>query len=288
VKGEAQLRLSARAKISADGLSWGDLDTFVELTGQEGLLYDENARLPVDGDFVGYLDQRSMASLSALLTRERLTGRLMMMPEGLRRAIYREVHLVKGAPTYVFANEEALQLPEVLVQRRVVSRDRVPEAIHTSLNTNRPLDEIAPSFSGGPTARQYEGPRLRTLWMKDRFVDMYRWTAGRFVFVAVQTQDAPPFARSLFSLLPELVHRCFSPELLRSFTLGYLKAKFKPTPKLETDLDELGLSPTQKEIAMKLAGGKKLSTLIMMRPEEERLHLLVTYILVESELLAIA
>jgi serine/threonine protein kinase len=285
VRAEAHLRLTAKAQISADDLCWSDLDLFAELTGQEGLLFDENARLPVEGDLVGFLDQRSMASLSALITRERLTGRLMMTPEGLRRSIYREIHLVKGAPTYVFANEEALQLPEVLVQRKVLARERLPEAIHTSLKTNRPLDEIASSLPEGPVAPQHAGHRVRTLWMKDRLVDMYRWTAGRFVFVAVQAEEAQPWARSLFSLLPELVHRSFSPELLRSFTLGYLKAKFKPTPKLETELDELGLSPVQKEIALKLASGKKLSTLIMMRPEEERLHLLVTYILVEAELL---
>jgi serine/threonine-protein kinase len=285
IRKEAHLRLSANARISADDLSWTDLNTFTRLTGQEGLLYDENARLPVEGDFVGFLDERNMAWLSGLLTRERLTGRLMVSPEGLRKSIYREVHVIKGAPIYVFANEDALQLPELLAQRQMIRRERIAEAVHTSLAGNRPLEELAAGYAPTQVSSPITPAKLRALWMKDRLIDMYTWTAGRFVFAAVQTEQATPFARSLFSLVPELIHRGFSHELLRSFSLAYMDVRFKGTPKLESEMDELGFSATQKDIAQKLASGKKLSVLIKMRPTEERVHLLVAYVLIETELL---
>jgi serine/threonine protein kinase len=287
IKAESSNRLGPDAHISVDrGQHVLDLAAFAKLTGQETLFFDPNTRVPTTAELIGYLDQESMVHVATTIARERLTGRLSLAPES-RKPLYREIHFIRGAPTYVFANEESLQLPEVLVARLLLPKDLVPDAVRRSIAGRAPLDEVAAALSVQGTAQiASAAAKIRTIWMKDRLVEMFRWTTGRFSFeTSFVPQPVPSFARSLFGLLPELVHRALTPDDLKAALLLVKDAKLELAPRPEVSMDELGLSPTQREVVQWIAKGKKLPAILKAHPKEERLVLLVTYILLESGLL---
>lgn len=285
IKSESQHRVGANAMITTDRVNWIDIAAYVQLTGQEGLLHDETFKIPQKGSPAGFLDQKSVASVFRSLTRDRLTGRLMMSPEGSRRPLYREIHLIRGAPTYVLANEDAMQFPEVLVQKELIDREQIPELIYRAVKVQAPLDELV-TEPGRARPKSTLGNKLRVILMKERLLDVLRWTSGRFVFEnGFENVHKTSFSRSLLILLPELVHRALSPEALRSALLGVLDTKLEPSTWFENGVADLGFSDTQREIAHKIAKGKKLSSLMKMHPEEQKVQMLVAYILLETELL---
>lgn len=270
--------------VSGDGQRWVPLPRFVELAGLEGLMFDERTR-PPEAPIAGYLDERGMIAIAGLLSRDQATGRLLLAPEGLRRTTWREIHLVRGSPTYVLANEEAAQLPDFLLARRFVTRDAIGSAVHAVFETGRPLIELVPTYAA-PGAPMIGASKLHVLWMKERLVDVFRWTAGRFTFEPeFKPPPAAPFARSLSSLVPELVHRAFPIEALREVMATAIDVRLEAAPRPELNIDELAFSPTQKEIVQRITRGKKLNALIKAHPSEERLYLLVAFILLESGIL---
>ncbi|MCK6545538.1 serine/threonine protein kinase [Myxococcota bacterium] len=274
-------RALAGAEISADGRSFVPVATFAALTGMEGLLHDHKQRVVVRAPAsVGYLDERSMISVLASIGGERRTGKLYVLPEGLKRAVHREVHVVDGAPTWVYASDEHLQLPDVLVAKKLVPRALVAELVHEALATRRSLDDLV--------ASRLQIGRSRTMVMKERMLDMVRWRLGRFVFDPTERPDpTPPFARSLTTLVPELVQRGLSLEELHASVGDAVDAKIEAARGLEGNLDELGFTTAQKDAALRIARSKRLGAQLRITPAEEKTLLAVTLVLVELGLFTI-
>lgn len=280
IKAEANVRLGRDATVSADRLTYVELGTFCALAGCEGLLYDETERHLVErpGTTLGHLDERNMTTVLAWLGHERLTGKLTVSPDGAKRAVLREVHVIGGQPVYTFANETSLQLPEVLVAKKVLQRRQLPELLHEALRKRRSLDDVV--------AERSNGAKYRVMLMKERMVEVLRWRSGRFVFDPEGKLEAgQPFARSLVSLIPELTHRAFSTEELRTTLAAVMNRKLEAAKELERAMEELTFTEVQKETARALAKGRKAASLAKVRPEEEKIQLLVVHVLLELGLL---
>lgn len=280
VKAEARARLGEQAKISADQQHWIDLNQFALLTGQEMFLRDdEEADLP-RGSMNGTLNKRSLTSVLGALARQRSTGRLFLVDQGYRRFNYREVDLVGGKPTYVYANLEELQLPTLLISKRIVPKTMLPELIHQSLKDQRPLHEIA-----GAQAGQHIGT-YQSMFLKERLAEVFNWSAGRFIFDGtVQSGHTTPFVKTMFQLLPEMVYRTLPLEFLRLHMKRFSEARLTASQHFEQGLTEMMLADAQQDFVNRLAKGKRLSGMIKGRKDDEKQLLSLAYVLIESELL---
>ncbi len=278
VKAESLARYAEAALISGDRKSWIDLVEFAKLTGQPILLRSVEERIPARVTFHGVLTKRTMTSVLGALAQRNATGRLYVTDTAHHTRASREIELVNGRPTNVYAHAESLQLPEMLVQKRFVPASMMRELIHRAVVQRRPLEVLAGEQVG------IDFSQYQTVFLKDRLVDIFDWPAGRFAFDdTVRPEHTVPFARSVYALLLEMVGRKFSTSSLRHHLQDLMNLKLRPSELFEQWLPELGLSPPLTEAAQRLAKGKKLSGLI--KREDEKTMLSIAYVLVETELL---
>lgn len=280
VRAEMEARLDGSCLISPDEATWVTLGELAALVGLEWLLRDEAAARDSRGLLVGTLDRRSLTSLLGVLDHNRATGVLTVVDRGTRRSDIRELHVVDGAPTYVFADADRLQLPDLLTRKRIVPKALLPELVHSALSARLPLIEVASRHLSTDLGR------YRSMFMKERLADLFAWGSGRFSFDEESPpRRAQPFAKSLLALVPELVHRSLGIDRLRAEVLPYLERELKPTSRFSAGVDRLSLTPAQLASASKLSQGKRLSALLTHHPEEAKLHLTMAYVLLEAELL---
>lgn len=278
VKAESLAAFAGKARISADRQRWIDLHDFARLTGQPMLLRSNEERIPAKTAFHGNLTTRSMTSILGALAQRNATGRLYVTDTAHQARASREIDIVNGRPTDVYAHSAALQLPRLLISKGLVPESMMLELIHRSVLEQRPLDELA-GERVGTDLRQYH-----PVFMKDRLVDMFDWPAGRFAFDdTVRPNEVRPFARSLFALLLEMVARRLSASGLKHHLRDLMNVKLRPSESFDHRVPELGLNPTQTEIVQKLAKGKKLS--VLAKREDEKTLLALAYVLLETELL---
>lgn len=278
VKAESLASYAAHARISADQRRWIDLEAFARLTGQPMLLRSGEERIPLKTSFHGNLTTRSMTNILGSLAQRNATGRLYVTDTAHQARASREIDFVRGRPTYVYAHSEALQLPRLLVTKKLVPESMMLELIHRAVAEQRPLEDIA-GEKVGTDLRPYH-----PVFMKDRLVDMFDWPAGRFAFDDTEEPThVTPFARSLFALLLEMVARRLSASGLKHHLRDLMNVKLRPAESLDQRVPELGLNSMQLEIVQKLAKGKKLS--VLAKREDEKTLLALAYVLVETELL---
>jgi serine/threonine protein kinase len=278
VKAESLARFADKARISADKKSWMDLVEFATLTGQPILLRSGEERIPAKVAFHGVLTKRTMTSVFGALAQRNATGRLFVSDTAHQAKASREIDVVHGRPTHVYAHSDSLQLPDLLVQKRFVPASMMRELIHRTVRERRSLEQIASEQV------RIDFSQYHTVFLKDRLVDIFDWPAGRFAFDdTVKPEVTTPFARSLYALVLEMVGRKFSVVSLRHHLAEVLNLKLRPSEQLEARLPELGLSPHWLDVVQKLAKGKKLSALI--KSGDEKTLLTVAYVLLETELL---
>jgi serine/threonine protein kinase len=278
VKAESLAHFADKARISGDRTNWIDLQQFAILTGQPILLRSGEERIPAKATFHGALNKRSMTSVFGALAMRNATGRLFVSDTAHQSRASRELDIIAGRPTDVYAHSDALQLPALLVQKKYVPASMMRELIHASVVQLRPLELIA-GEKVGMDFSQYQ-----TVFMKDRLVDIFDWPSGKFAFDdSIKPEPKVPFARSLSVLVLEMVGRKLNVAALRHYLQDVMNAKLKPSEQFEQRLPEFGLPPALLDTVQKLAKGKKLSALI--KPAEEKQILSVIYVLMEMELL---
>jgi serine/threonine protein kinase len=278
VKAESLASFAHKALISGDGTKWMDLVEYARLTGQPMLLRHDEERMPAKTLFHGNLATRSMTSVIGALAHRNATGRLYVTDTAHQARASREIDVLNGKPTSVYAHSPNLQLPRLLVSKRLVPEAMMPDLMHRTVTEGRMLDVIAGEKVGVDLSKYH------AVFMKDRMVDIFDWPAGRFAFdEGVTPPPSPPFARSLFALLMEMVGRKFQPATLRQHLREAMEAKFKAAETFEQRVPELGLTPQMLDLIQKLLKGKKLSALL--KKEDEKMLLTVTYVMLESDLI---
>jgi hypothetical protein len=279
-RAELDARVGDRALISADQRGWVSLNELAELAGMESLLRDPEAEAPAPGAVQGSLDQQSITALLGQLDHRSATGVLLVSERSHRGSDFRELHIASGAPVYVFASDPRMQLPELLVAKKLVPPALLAEAVHAVVRERRPLLEVANERLATDLGR------YRAMFMKERLLDLFARNAGAFSFDG-RARPLPlrPFARSLLQLLPELVHRTASTERLRMVLAGFYDLRLAPTGHFEDAIGRMGLTPTQAASAYRLAQGETLTALMSEHPEQLKLHLTIAYVFLETQLL---
>lgn len=273
---EAQNRAIEHASISSTRQRWMDATTFCVLTGQE-MLVDPHAtrekELPKSA-ISGRLDRISMVSLFARLARERVTGRLVVA-NGLAR---REMVLVDGRPSFIYANAGELQIPELLVEKKIVSQEQIAEILHWVVLESRPIEEVVAHRAGYDIARYYAS------FMKERLLELFRWRSGAYaVEQTTMISHSTPFVGSLLQLLLEMVMRTRTPEELRSLLSAHAETRFERSERFSRCVADMRLNDAQL-LAVAPFGGRTLAG-SLRSSRDEKLALALAYTLIEADLL---
>lgn len=280
VKSELRARLGASSQISGDNETWCTISQFAELVGMESLLRDHSDLKRRKGVLVGSLERRSLTSLFGMMAKNLTTGRLVIVDDTYRREDFLEIEMVEGMPTHVYASDPRVQLPSLLVSKKLVPEGLMEQLVHISLSQQDPLTEVVSRGLGTDLAR------YRPMFMKERLIEIFSRRAGRFVLEDVERPARPkPFAKSMLQLLPELVHRSMEDQPLKAHLSEVMDCDWEQCESFSYFLQDLRLSRAQLGAAWRLANGKRLGALLRQWPEEARLHLTVAYVLMEAELL---
>lgn len=268
-------------EISHDERSWLDIPTFGTLTGLDFLAPDTSPLSNVV--MVSRLDQRSLVQMLSRLARTQRTGRLVIMESGSGKSVARrEIDVVKGAPTFVYADRPELQIPALLVRREIVSQQLVPELVHQSLKKRQPLDDLLSRRA----AMDVSGHR--PLFMRDRLAELFKWRQGKVAFdEGTLPRVTKPFAPSLLHILVEAVHRSWKQDELVVKLEYKMARKLEKSERFDEVIGQMDLTKAQFTAARRLAEGKPLTQLLKKYQNDGTLYLIMAYILTEMDLLMV-
>jgi serine/threonine-protein kinase len=276
---ECEADRSDELRISGNDKSWLDAASFAMLTGQE-ILLDRFAKsekpLPIRTSIAGSFQHVSITGLFGRIARECPSGRLIVAQQ---HGVRREILFAQGRPTFVYANVEDLQLPELLVHKNIVGKDQIEEMVHAAVIEDRALEDVIQDRTG------YDVSRYWTAFMKERLTELFRWKQARFAFdVDAPLTHSVPFAQSLLGLLPELVYRTQSADELNDALSPYMNFKLERSERLAKGLSEMRLNEQQKQVVAALGAGKTLSWALKHAGKEEKVNLTIAYVLIETDL----
>jgi serine/threonine protein kinase len=276
LRAESECGGIARAAISANNQRYMKAPAFAVLTGQE-ILVDPHANREKElpkSPLTGRLERVSATALLGRLARDRVTGRLVAINGASRR----EVMLVQGLPTFVYASTDELQIPELLVEKKIVSQEQIPEILHAVASDGRPIEEVVKERTGVDLSRYY------ATFMKERMIDLFRWPGGAFaVDLASPISHAVPFTPSIYQMLPELLMRARSEDDLFEALVPWMDIRLERTENFQRAVQEMNLSETQMQSVIPFGGRSLASSLKSAR--EERLALALAYMFLQCELL---
>ena len=195
----------------------------------------------------------------------------------------------------ITSNQTALQAPEILVQRKLLSRDDVTEVVHGVLRVRQPIASVVRDRVRSDVSR------LELMFFKDRLFDLFGWRFGRFAFfpdnaststsvsAGANGRSGPtgdptgvPMSRSLLQLLPEMVFRTWSIDELKLDLRDHLKVKLRATERLQSLAEDLALSSHQRTLVDRLKAGRKIASLLTKREPEDRAALVLALILLRT------
>lgn len=279
---ESFARMSGSARISADQKRWLSLEEYAELTGQTMFVRNDEAIDLSSAMSFATLARRSMSNVCASLWRDRLTARVTVKLDAYRRFELREFDLVEGRPVGAYANVENLQLPELLVHKRLVPKGLIVELIHKSVLLGRSLLEVA----SAQLATNLDA--YRPAVERERLVTLFSWEAGEvFIDTSAKIEPRKPVVTSALALVPQMIVKAFSYDELRLRTSAYMDSALRRTSHYDEDIDELHLSPPQRKLADQLADGKRPVLLMKGKRDVEKALPAVLYALTETDLLQI-
>lgn len=282
LKKEGTAGHGSKIAVSPDGKLWLDGPTFVKLSGQETLNEVRQPAPPVHaGALQGSLDRTSLPALFARLGKEAPTGRLTFWSthyDGERRV---ELHLVRGRPTFVYASDLAFELPQLLVDKRLITAEMLPRFMHLVLTEERPLEEVIGRYTG------LDIVQYRPVFMKARLLHLFSWKKqGQYAF----HKDAlpgrlQPFAASLLQILPELVYLSTTPEELAPLLHPWLDAALERSERFLQGVAEMGLTPSQRTMAARFGRPRTLAASLEGEPGEKKMLATLAYLFLETGLL---
>jgi serine/threonine protein kinase len=269
-------------QISGNQTTWMDASTFAILTGQEIVTdrWSHKERDLPKSSIAGTFQQTSATALFGRIAREKPTGRLIMLNPGYGQFVRREIVIVDGRPTFAYANELELQLPDLLIQRKLTSKEQVAEMVHCALIHDRALEQVVLDRAGVDVTPYW------TPFMKDRVLDVFKWKNAKFAldFEAPITHTQP-FAGSMLALLPEMVHRAKTTDELRLALAPFLSLKLERSERWSKGVQELKLGEPQLQTVHALGSAKTLAQALKQGMRDERINLTLAYVLLETDLL---
>lgn len=283
-KVECQTGYGSAAGISTTRSGWLQLPVFLQMAGMDALASSGPPPMGDRPSWSGTAEEHSFASVLAALTRANANGRLIIEtdredPDGA----FLVIEVDKGRPTYVWASKEELQIPQLLVSKRVIHRRLLPQVLHGVLSRRLPLGRVLAEVAGVDIRRYF--PML----MKERLVPVFAHGYLRFAFDAAHTpQYGEPFAKTLLSPVPELTFRVVPRARIESRVNAVQSAALEPVRDFAQMVDALSFKPEHIQIADRLARGKRIGRMLDGSPTTQaRSVQTVAYILLETELVRV-
>lgn len=281
VQTEATAGHAEHVSIRGESDQWLNAVPFAKLTGQEVLVDHQFSKRtkPKPGAFSGRLGKVSLTSLFARLARERPTGRIIFDLTTNDGETRMEIHLVNGAPTFVYSSEPRLQLPALLVRRDLLREGMLPRFLQMVIAEEKPLEEIV-----GREAN-LDMTQYRTIFMRERLCFMFKWQKGTY-WLDSETLPArmTPFSTSLMAVLPDVVYRAMSAGNLQHAIRKYLDLPIERSQRFTNGVAAMQLSTAQKSVVRRYLKSSTLREAIPTEPKLEKLYYAMAYILLETEL----
>jgi hypothetical protein len=173
-----------------------------------------------------------------------------------------------------------MQTPALLVRRDILSESLVPELIHSTLRDKTHLAHAIRQKTGVDLARH------RSVLMRDRLVELFKWKKGRVAFSeGTVAREPKPFANSLLHLLFDGVHRNWTQADLKNRLRNLLERKWIPSESMNDVLGHMDLNEGQWTAAQRISEGRPVSHIIKKTPAETMITLVMFYLLTEMGLL---
>jgi serine/threonine-protein kinase len=147
-------------------------------------------------DLQGEIGEMTAARLFARLASERATGQLVVE----NGSVSKEIYLVDGAPEFVSSNVPSERLGEYLVARGVISPGELSMALAI---LPRFQGKLGDTLVGLSLLRPLEVFRHLTRQVRDKIIDVFHWTSGRYRFYRgrVNQREAFPLGLDAFEIL---------------------------------------------------------------------------------------
>lgn len=276
----AQLGTVRQVLVSADEDRWMTADAFARLVGQELMVDGGGDEREAGGSgttWSGRLEHTSLVAVFARMTRERKTGRLVLRRSDHDDGRRAEVHVVNGRPTFVYVNEEGLQVPDLLVSQGLLERDLIETYVRRSLLEEQPLESVI----GRETGIDVSQWNLR--FMQERLRVIVSWAGGRFVFDAgTMPLRLRPFAPSLLSTVRDPLYRSASTEALESWARPLASAPLRPSEWFAEGLRELRLTGARAEMVRRMMKSRTLDEALDAEGSRRKMALSLAFLLFES------
>lgn len=248
----------------------------LELLGMFSLVRGE---VSIDSGLT-HSDGRPPIRVFAQLTRHPISGRLVLFREGNMHGDYREIEMLGGEPTFVWTETEELQYPRMLVNKRLLRSDAIPELAHHVVRERKPLELVASARLGTDLAR------YRSMLQKERIVDLFaRGYSSHGLRERVDIAHTESFAPNLLQVALELTFRCVSRDEINSYVAAKAGRKLTVAADFDRMMSRLTLSPEILQAVNLLTKGKPLDKLLEAYPVQRRSLGTLAYFLMEAELL---
>ncbi|NJK90300.1 MAG: hypothetical protein HC923_13545 [Myxococcales bacterium] len=234
--------------LSADEHRWMGAEAFIRLIGQESLLDSKIAEFSdTDSIWSGTLETISLTALFGRMTRDFMSGRLILERGHDVAAERAEVHVIRGRPTFVHLSEDGYQIPDLLVRQGLLRIDQLASYIHRALREENALEAILAREAG------IDVTQWRRAFMRERLQKIMTWRGGSYFF---DSRGVPgslrPFATSLLSMARDLVPRVLSSSELETWAMPLLDEVLKPSDYFAEGVQMLRLTPQQAQLMRKL------------------------------------
>jgi serine/threonine protein kinase len=259
--------------ISADQSKWMDLRRFSDLSGQDFAIETPFGASTIT--LAGSLEQRSLTALFGLLARDRPNGTLSIA--NVETEQWYEIHIANGQPIGVNTNVPGMQMPGLLVAKKMMHPTDIVRWIHTIVKTGK----------AGVDAARDEGLTAldRETFLTERMTGLFKWKKGEYTFQRLQEpRSGTPFAPSLLALLPQLIESSISEAELRKRIGDRLDKPLEPSWRFADAVAEMKLELPDQIIVDGLKQGHTIERLIATEPSAKRV-LVFAYVMLEADLL---
>lgn len=225
---------------------------------------------------------RTPIRLFAEFTRHPISGRLLLFRDRNTQGDYREVELLGGEPTYVWTENDDLQFPTLLVSKRLVRKQTMPELAHEALRARRPIQAVVRARLGTDL------DRYRPMLMKERLVELFsRGYASHTVVERTDIVHTESFAPNLLQVGLELCFRCVPRDTISTALMPREHRKLVVARDFERMMSSLSLSPDILAAVNLLTKGKSLSRVVEANRQQQRTLTTLAFFLFEAELLSV-
>ena len=191
-----------------------------------------------------------------------------------------EIHLVAGALTAVAASAPGMDTPSMLVDRGALTQAQVDKLARCALERDRTADSLAVELFG------VDLTMLRRELMLERLRYLLTWPDGLYAFSAAVPEATSSIAPSAIHILVPLIASAFSLEALRGRLAPHLHTVFVASPGLEPALRQMGLSPSEQQLAHALVAGESAGS-VLSRASDQAFAVALAHVLIELGLLRV-